>query len=335
MGNNNNNINPKIVVIGTGRMGRIHIRVLARLGVLAALADINPEAKKIAKEFGDIPFFQDFKEMITVLSPDAAIIAVPTHLHFPIAKDILENYNLKGLLIEKPICSKIEEALELKKISENSPTKITVGHIEVFNPVVTKMLDLFKQNVIGHVRSLIFQRRGAVSEGRLESIGDVFGDIGIHDFDIASRILKGNFELTAHSLTHESSNIINVSTVTLTNADVICTFHISREYAGKKRKIEIEGTKATMIVDLLDQYVIIRQLGISKGDTKSISIPYGSGEHIKVYGEPLLEEIWKFIDTIQTESTPLVSIEDGIKGLRMIEEARKASKDGKSHSIVL
>jgi UDP-N-acetylglucosamine 3-dehydrogenase len=329
------NNNQKIVVIGTGRMGRIHIRVLDRLGVLAGLSDIDPSAKEIAKNFGNVPFYQDYSKMVTELSPDGAIISVPTNLHFKIAKGLLENYKLKAILIEKPVCNTIEEALELKEISEKSKTKVTVGHIEVFNPVVMKMLELFKAGVIGHVRSLIFQRRGAVSDGRLDSIGDVFGDIGIHDFDIASRIISGNFKLTAHSLPHEKSNIINVSTVVLTNNDLICTFHLSREYAGKKRQVEIEGTKATMIVDLLDQYIIIRQLGIAKGDTKSISIPYGSGEHIKVYGEPLLEEIWQFLDTVQRGSNPLVTIDDGIKGLRMIELVRKASRDGRLHTINL
>lgn len=320
------NKNAKICVIGLGRMGKIHCRVLSRLGVLSGLADVNSnEAKAISLKFGNIPFYSDYNEMIKKENPDGVIIATPTHLHFSIAKDILTNYSLKGMLIEKPICSSITEALELQEIAKTSSTKITVGHIEVFNPIVTKMLELYNEGVLGEIRSLLFQRRGAVSDGRLDSIGDVFGDIGIHDFDIASRLISGSFRLTAHSLKHSTSSIINTSTIVLANNDIICTFHLSREYAGKKRQIEIEGSKATMIVDLLDQYILIRQLGIAKGDTKSITIPYGSGEHIKVYGEPLLEEIWQFMDTINYDSNPLVTIQDGIKGLQMIENARHVS----------
>ena len=54
-----------------------------------------------------------------------------------------------------------------------------------------------------------------------DSIGDVFGDIGIHDFDIASRLISGEFKLTAHSLSHETSNIINTSTIILTNDKIL------------------------------------------------------------------------------------------------------------------
>lgn len=318
-------------------MGKIHLRVLNRLGVLAGITDIDEEnLQKISQNIEGLPCFTDYKEMINTVKPDGVIIATPTSLHYSVAKDILQNFSLKGLLIEKPICSTLVEAKELVEIAKKSKTKVSVGHIEVYNPVVTKMLELFNQGVIGDLRTLIFQRRGAVSDGRLDSIGDVFGDIGIHDFDIASRFLHGVYQLRAISLKHESSNIINASTVTLHNDNVMCTFHFSREYAGKKRQIEIEGTKGTMMVDLLDQYLTIRQLGIAKGDTKSITIPYGSGETVKVYGEPILEEIWQFIDTMDNEKTlPLVSINEGLRGLQMIEFARKSSEENSSLEIKL
>ena len=327
----------RIALIGTGRMGSIHLRVLYRLGVLVGISDINKEALEgISEKYGGVPYFSDYHQMINEVKPDGVIIATPTSLHFAITKDVLEHFNLAGILVEKPVCETLSQAQELLELAKKSKTKITVGHIEVFNPVVTKMLELFNQNVIGELRTVIFQRRGAVSDGRLDSIGDVFGDIGIHDFDIASRFIHGKFELRAFSLKHTSNKAINVSTVTLNNENMICTFHFSREFAGKKRQIEIEGTKGTMIVDLLDQFLTIRQLGIAKGDTKSITIPYGSGETIKVYGEPILEEIWSFIDTMSVDSTnPVVSVVDGYKGLQMIEYARESSNSGKSFSINL
>ena len=325
----------KIALIGTGRMGRIHLRVLHRLGVLAGISDINVDAvKEISSNLDGLPYFTDYHKMIDEVKPNGVIIATPTSLHFKITKDILEHHTLEGILVEKPVCETLKDAQTLLELSKKSKTKITVGHIEVFNPVVTKMLELYKQGVIGDLRTLIFQRRGAVSDGRLDSIGDVFGDIGIHDFDIATRLLHGTFQLKAISLKHKSSNTINASTVTLHNESAMCTFHFSREYAGKKRQIEIEGTKGTMVVDLLDQYLTIRQLGIAKGDTKSITIPYGSGETVKVYGEPILEEIWAFIDTMsEKDSKPLVSVLEGYKGLEMIELSRESSKTGNSYKI--
>ncbi|MHA2363861.1 MAG: Gfo/Idh/MocA family protein [Candidatus Hodarchaeales archaeon] len=325
----------KVAVIGVGRMGRYHVRILSRLGALAAIADLNEEiGTKLSSEYSRIPFFSDYKEMIDEVEPDGVILATPTQFHFPIAKEILQHYSLKGLLIEKPISSTIKEGEELLNIASNSNTSVSVGHIEVYNPVVSKMIELYKQGAIGDIRSMIFQRRGAVSDGRLDSIGDVYQDIGIHDFDIASRFLSGTFYLSAFAIHHH--NLVNSSTIVLHNNqnNVNCTFLLSREFAGKIRKIELEGTKATMIANLLDQFLVIRQLGIAKGDTKSVTVPYGSGEQIKVYGEPLLEEIWQFLDTMNGVA-PVVSIEDGIKSLKIVESARLSSETNKQITVTL
>lgn len=324
----------KVAVIGAGRMGRYHIRVLSRLGSLAAIVDTNQNCGRQNSDENGTQFFTDYRTMLDEVQPNGVIIATPTHHHFHILEDLLQNYSLDGILVEKPVSSTIEEGQRLLRLAQDSSTAVSVGHIEVYNPVVKRTIDMFHQGTLGELRTLFFQRRGAVSDGRLDSIGDVYQDIGIHDFDIASRFLNGSAKLSAFALNRGDSDIVNTSTVVLNTNNMICTFLLSREYAGKVRRVELEGTKATMVVDLLDQYIQVRQLGIAKGDTKSISVPYGSGEHIKVYGEPLLEEIWQFLDTMSGAS-PLVSIQDGIRGLKMVEAAREAAKTGCEVELVL
>ena len=90
------------------------------------------------------------------------------------------------------------------------------------------------------------------------------------------------------------------------------TFLMSREYAGKLRTIDIEGTQATLCANLLTQILEMRSLEIARGDKdiSAISIPFSNGEQIKVYGEPLLHEIWNFVDCIRGKAKPIVSIDD-------------------------
>ena len=262
---------PKIAVIGVGRMGRYHCRVLSRLGCLGAICD-SFQSQKTFEEY-NVPFFTHYHEMLTQLPEiQGVIIATPTETHVAVAKDLLQYPQLKAILVEKPIARTIAEATELQQIAAKSKIKISVGHIEVYNPVVQRMIEMIRSNAIGEPRTIVFQRRAAISDGRLESIGDVFQDIGIHDFDIACRLLpKGSYHLLTSAITYQ--NIINAATVVLYGKNTACTFIFSREYAGKVRKIEIEGSKATMIVDLLDQFIEIRQLGVLKGDTQPITVP--------------------------------------------------------------
>ena len=64
----------------------------------------------------------------------AVSIAVPTPLHYSVAKDFL----LRGIdvLLEKPITVTVEEADELIEVSDAKGRIFQVGHLERFNPAV-------------------------------------------------------------------------------------------------------------------------------------------------------------------------------------------------------
>jgi len=321
----------KISVVGTGKMGYYHARLLSRLGYLDSVVDSNPEiAESVGKQFKK-PWFSSIDDMAGTQNPNGVIIAVPTETHVKVASEIISNVpEIKALLIEKPVAPSVKQALDLKSKLTKSKTKVIVGHIEVFNPVVTRIAEIInKKNLIGDPRSVIFQRRGAVAEKRIESIGDVYEDIGVHDFDIALRLfIKGKMKLFSTGV--KLNGLANSSIIVIYSEEreFNATFLMSREYAGKLRTIDIEGTQATLCANLLTQILEMRSLEIARGDKdiSAIRIPFSNGEQIKVYGEPLLHEIWNFVDCIRGKANPLVSIKDGINVLKIVEAARKSIK---------
>lgn len=326
------NLSIKVTVIGTGRMGYYHARLLSRLGYLDSIidSDIN-RAKEVSAQF-NVPFFQTIEDFDRAEEIDAAIIAVPTKLHFEITQRVIDKFpNIKVLLIEKPVASSVNEAIMLKQKLENTNIKTIIGHVEAFNPIITRISELINADVIGVPRTAIFQRRGAVSDGRIESIGDVYEDIGVHDFDVALRIFnKHKYNLYSTGLKvngYENSSIVIMSSA---DKDLNISFHMSREYAGKMRTIEIEGTKATISANLLTQIIEIRSLEIAKGEKKqsAVSIPFSNGEQIKIYGEPLFFEMFNIIDCSKGKAEPVVTIDDGIRALRLVEAAKESIKSG-------
>ena len=58
-----------------------------------------------------------------------------------------------------------------------------------------------------------------------------------------------------------------------------------------------------------------------------------AGEQIKVYGEPLLHEILNLVDCINRNGEPMVSIDDAIKSLKIVEAARMSILTADSASI--
>ncbi len=192
-------------------------------------------------------------------------------------------------------------------------------------------MEILADGVLGKPRSILFQRRGAVAEARLSSIGDVYEDIGVHDFDVAMRLFpKGKLRLFSSTLTLRDVGNSSIIVLSSKEHEFITTFLMSREYAGKMRSIEIEGTQATLCANLLTQILELRSLEIARGekDSSSIRIPFSNGELVKVYGEPLLSEMWNLVDCIKGVTEPLVSIDDGINALRLVEAARKSIETG-------
>lgn len=329
----------RISIVGTGRMGYYHARLLNRLDLLDSVVDSNPQvAKKVGNQF-NVPYYLNLADLAEERSPNGVIVAVPTHLHSEIALQASKIIpSLKTLLIEKPVAPSVEEALKLKENILKANVSVLVGHIEVFNPLITKIQEIMKQGLLGNLRSVLFQRRGAVAEARIESIGDVYEDIGVHDFDVASRLLP-NVEVRLFSSSVKLNGIDNSSTIIMASKDgtFFATFLMSREHAGKVRTIEIEGTKASLHADLLTQILELRSLEIVRGerDVSAIRIPFSNGERIKVYGEPLLLEVWNFVDCIKGRSQPLVSIDDGIKALKLVNAARQSIKKGEVFHLEL
>lgn len=324
----------RISVVGTGKMGFFHSRLLHRLGFLDSIVEPDLEkASKVGKQF-NIPTYSTIEELSAKQDPNGVIVAVPTQIHTKVALEVISRLpSIKTLLVEKPIAASVEEARVFQSKIPKKGLKVIVGHVEVYNPVIGRIMGILEDNLIGKPRSILFQRRGAVAETRLASIGDVYEDIGVHDFDVAMRLFpKGKMQLFSSAL--KLDNVGNSSIIVLTSKEqeeFFVTFLMSREYAGKLRTIDIEGTKATLCANLLTQILELRSLEIARGekDASSIRIPFSNGEQIKVYGEPLLTEMWNLVDCIRGDAEPLVTVEDGINAMKIVEAARKSIETGK------
>ncbi len=319
----------KIGIIGAGNMGGIHARILSDLRLLAGIADTDQNrAKEVASRHG-VKFFESYEEMIESTSVDGVIIATPTSSHAKITESIARKYeNIRGILIEKPLASNLKDAKRVAKLLKEKGIAAVVSHSEIYNPVVGRALDLIRSGAIGIPQTIIHDRRGFVQPSRIPSLGDVFEDIGVHDFDIMARISSG--PATLYAQCNDESGIYNAGTVMVKfESGVQHFFHLSRQYAGRRRSMDVSGTKGALVLDLFGQIIKVMDLDQEPSARRgAIRLPE-RGATIKVYGEPLGEVIGDFLRCIETGVAPKVSVDDGVAALEVVEAARKSASTGR------
>ena len=98
----------RVGVVGAGKIGGYHSRILSKMpGVqLVGVCDVNLwRAQLVGWRCGTVAYRNHLDLLRQV---DAAVIAVPTQLHFAVSKAALEGG--VHVLIEKPIAASVEEA---------------------------------------------------------------------------------------------------------------------------------------------------------------------------------------------------------------------------------
>ena len=128
----------KVGVIGTGTMGKNHVRVYSELKDVEEVYafDVDTAKANIMMEYG-ATVCNSMEDLLNRV--DAVSICVPTRYHLEVAKRAIEKD--VHCLIEKPIASTVKEGEDLVKLVlvENKDLIVGVGHIERFNPIVREL----------------------------------------------------------------------------------------------------------------------------------------------------------------------------------------------------
>src|SRR4029453_6903980 len=122
----------RTAVIGVGYLGRFHAQKYAQLALSRLVAVVDADtaaAAKVSAELG-VPAVSDYREILDQV--DAVSLAVPTPLHHPIGRALLEH----GIhvLVEKPIATTVAEARELIAVARAPGGTLRVVDLECFIP---------------------------------------------------------------------------------------------------------------------------------------------------------------------------------------------------------
>ena len=313
----------QIGVIGTGHMGRNHVRNLAdeKRFDLVGIYDANETQAKEIAELYETTAFSSLEELLDAV--EAVVVAVPSSLHKEVGLKVAEKK--VHALIEKPLATNSEDAREIAEAFQRNGLKLQVGHIERFNAVVTELSKILDGKKIFYVEAHRYSPFSG--SGRITDTS-VIEDLMIHDIDIVCSIMepktvtdiRGNGEKIRSNATDFATCMLDFSS----NAHAI--INASRVSQNKERSLEIHTEDAIVYADLLAKTLTI---------TKNTDIMIES-DHAGTYKqdavvqkvfvpiiEPLRAELQSFYEAVVNDEKILV---DGVTAIRAIEICEQVVK---------
>jgi UDP-N-acetylglucosamine 3-dehydrogenase len=241
-------------VVGVGEMGQNHVRVYNEMEDtdLVGIADVNERRVREIANQHKTKAFTDYKDLLKE-DLDAISIAVPTILHKKVAIDFIGGG--VNCLIEKPIASNLEDAKEIIREAEKNNVKLAIGHIERFNPAVTKLKEIIENGILGKML-LISTRRVGPFVPRITDVGIII-DLATHDIDVV-RYLAGQEPVNVFA---KSGGIKNKkgdhALVLLDFGDVSASIEVNWFTPHKVRSLVATGTEGIAYLDYLKQDIEI------------------------------------------------------------------------------
>lgn len=181
----------KIGVIGAGSISQYHLGGYAahKETEIYAVCDLNEErAQQKAKEFGASKIFTDYHELLALPEIDAVSICTWNNTHAEISMAALEAG--KHVLVEKPLCKTVEEALRVEEAVRKSGKILQVGFVRRYaenTQILKKFIDASDLGEIYYAKASCLRRLGNPGGWFADverSGGGPLIDLGVHVIDI-------------------------------------------------------------------------------------------------------------------------------------------------------
>jgi len=297
----------RVAVVGSGYFGRFHADHYARnpRAELVAVVDTDEErARAVAAEFGAEAAF-DYRSIVGRV--DAASVAVPTPLHYEVARDLIEAGI--NVLVEKPLTESVESGRMLADLAEARKAVLQVGHIERFSSAYHTLAGIIANPLyFESYRIAPWKNRGVEVDVILDlMIHDIDMIIGLVDSPVAqvdavgTPVLGKRIDLANARITFESGCIANVTA--------------SRVSYKTERRMRVFARNQYLSCDLGEGRISGYRL---RGDPMTDGLAAIAMEKYEIEKQDsLANEIDAFLDCVITGCKPLVDGRAGCEALRV------------------
>lgn len=310
----------RICVVGGGQWGANHITTLARLGCLAGVVDLNPDA--LRKHQRSFPQLETFESLLGALDTqfDGFIVATPAETHFDLAQQIIESG--KPLLVEKPLALTLTEANRLKESAQEKGVNLMVGHLLLFHPAIRKLKELIRQGEIGKLQYLYSNR---LNLGTVRSHENILWSFAPHDLSIFQDIIGTTpIDVVARGGEFLQPGVHDITMTILKYPDnIVAHVFVSWLHPFKEHRIVVIGSKGMLVFEdsSVKKELAFYEKGIDWVRGEPVRREGGSRPIPYTQAAPLTEELRYFIGQIGRGPVEIANAQHAVEVLEILERA--------------
>ena len=313
----------RFALIGCGRISQTHLQameVLKDYCLLKAVVDVREDAaKSVGNQYG-CEAYADYRRVLDNDQIDAVIISAPPNTHAEIATFFLENK--KHVLCEKPLATPVADAQTMVNKAAENDTLLMMASKYRYVADTIKAKGIVESGILGEI--ILFENvfcgkvdmRDRWNASREVGGGGVIVDNGCHSVDIA-RFLLGPIEKVqaaegkrVQKLDVEDTARIHFRTASDAMGMVDLSWSIQKE---RDSYLELFGTEGVLSIGW--------QCSKYRQSEKMNWIPFGKGYN-KV--DAFSSQIRNFVQSIRGKEMPLITAEDALESVKVIEAAYKS-----------
>jgi predicted dehydrogenase len=316
------------LLVGAGYWGQNFIRILEQKNnnfKLKYILDPNIENQ-------DYECYKSLESLNSVIDDiDAAIVCTPTKTHYEIVHFLLSN-NV-NVLVEKPLTTSVVEAEKLFNLANKKNKVLLTDHTFLYNSSIIYINNLVKNNVIGDLLHISFERTNL---GPIRTDVSCLWDLATHDISIMNALIDDKVQnITASGFINKNSNVHDIVNISINFESKFVSIFTSWLHPEKSRKIKLVGTNKMIIYDDTNNNEPIKIYDKKLNNLSEKLNNYGSvfnfsiGDVVSPYlelKEPLVEVIKDFQSNIEnnTSINKLNSQELAINTISVLEKIEKA-----------
>ncbi len=326
---------PKIALVGVGKFGKNHLRVLKELEndgtcILYGVVDKQVEILKEIRKNYNVSVTTDLAELLKG-DIDAVDIVTPANTHFEICQKCLAAE--KHVFVEKPLAVKYVEARKLVQLAANKDKILMAGLIYRYNPAIRKIKELIALGNLGKVYYMFGHYMG-FKEPRTD-VGALL-NFAVHHIDIYDYLLEEIPEEVSCNVAHflRRKNFEDLAILILKYENgAVGIIESSWLPPGNYRDLTVVGSNKSITSDLSKQTVLLHDIHMQKRNRVFKTIDKGSLPLDVKFEEPLKLELKDYIECIRTERKPIAHGEIASRAVMIAEKALESARLKRSVKI--